>query len=51
MQIGVAQDGKVTTERVRQEEPAEQALIEQNLLFAATLADKAGAIAVLLQRR
>ena len=30
---------------------AEQALIEQNLLFAATLADKAGAIAVLLQRR
>jgi hypothetical protein len=30
---------------------AEQALTEQNLLFAATLADKAGAIAVLLQRR
>ena len=30
---------------------AEQAITEQNLLFAATLADKAGAIAVLLQRR
>jgi len=30
---------------------AEQALREQNLIFAATLADKAGAIAILLLRR